>query len=155
MRRVFFSFHYARDAWSVGQVRNSWVGNPYHAAQPILDKAHWEQVKRSGDQAIRNWIDRQMDGTSVTVVLIGPETLGRKWVQYEVDRSLRNAKGILGITLEGIIQSNRVADNWTRYTSYGPFSGSMRSAPVYSWIGDSGRQNLSSWVEAAAKKVGR
>ncbi len=24
-RRVFFSFHYERDVWRAGQVRNSWV----------------------------------------------------------------------------------------------------------------------------------
>lgn len=96
-----------------------------------------------------------MAGTSVTVVLIGPETLGRRWVKYEVDSSSRNGKGLIGVTLEGIIQSNRVPDNWSRYTTYGPFSGALRSAPIYSWIGDNGRSNLGSWVEAAARKVGR
>lgn len=155
MRRVFFSFHYARDAWSVGQIRNSWVANPAHGAQLFMDKAQWESVKRQGDQAIRSWIDRQMDGASVTVVLIGPETLGRKWVRYEVDRSLRNGKGLIGVTMEGIVQSNRIADHWDRYTTYGPFSGPLRTAPIYSWVRDSGRVNLGRWVEDAARKVGR
>ena len=27
-RRVFFSFHHARDVWRAGQVRNSWVKSP-------------------------------------------------------------------------------------------------------------------------------
>ena len=155
MRRVFFSFHFARDAWSVGQIRNSWIANRQHGSQTFLDKAQWEQVKRSGDRAIQSWIDRQMDGTSVTVVLIGPQTLGRKWVQYEIDRSLRNGKGLLGITMEGMTQSNGMADNWTRYESYGPFAGPLRSAPIYSWKSDNGRGNLGAWVETAARKVGR
>lgn len=155
MRRVFFSFHFARDAWSVGQIRNSWVANAYRDAQPILDKAQWEQVKRRGDRSIQNWIDRQMDGTSVTAVLIGPQTLSRKWVRYEVDRSTRNGKGIIGITMENMIQSNRTADAWTQYATYGPFAGPLKSVPIYSWINDNGRQNLGHWVESAAKKVGR
>lgn len=155
MRRVFFSFHFARDAWSVGQIRNSWLGNPDHQAQPILDKAAWEQVERRGDAAIQNWIDQQMNGTSVTAVLIGPQTLSRRWVKYEVDQSLKAGKGILGITMENMIQADRTSDVWTQYQTYGPFTGPARTAPVYSWINDNGRQNLSTWVETAARKAGR
>ena len=155
MRRVFFSFHYARDAWSVGQIRNSWIGNPHHAAQPILDKAQWEQVMRQGDRAIQNWIDRQMSGTSVTAVLIGPETLSRPWVRYEIERSLANGKGLLGITMEDMKQANRTIDHWTRYATYGPFVRSAQSAPIYSWVYDNGRHNLGAWVEEAARNVGR
>ena len=155
MRRVFFSFHFARDAWSVSQIRNSWVANPNHAAQPYLDKAQWEAVKRQGDRAIQSWIDKQMSGTSVTAVLIGPETLGRKWVRYEIDQSLKTGKGLLGITIENMRQANGEADSWTRYTTYGPFAGSLHSAPIYSWIGGNGRQNLGRWIEDAAGKMGR
>ena len=154
-RRVFFSFHYARDAWSVGQIRNSWIGNPRHEAQPFLDKAQWETIQRRGDAAIRTWINTQMTGTSVTVVLIGPQTLGRPWVQYEIDRSQKEGKGLLGITMEGMKQSNGQLDNWTQYTAYGPFTQPYNTAPIYSWVHDNGRQNMSQWIEAAAKRAGR
>lgn len=154
-RKVFFSFHYARDSWSVGQVRNCWVANPAHLTQPFLDKAEWESIKRSGDTSIRNWIDRQLNGTSVTVVLIGPHTLGRRWVQYEIDQSLKQTKGLIGITLENIKQKNQSYDTWSRYTTYGPFSGPYASSRVYSWIAEDGRKNISSWIELAAKAVGR
>jgi hypothetical protein len=153
MRKVFFSFHYARDCWSVSQVRNSWLANPFHESQPFFDKAHWEQIKRAGSAAIKSWIDRQMSGTSVTVVLIGPDTLSRPWVQYEVDQSLRLRKGILGVTLEGMVQSNRLPDNWDRYSTYGPFVGNSSAAPVYSWISNNGRQNMAAWIEAAARSA--
>ena len=43
-RRVFFSFHYSRDAWRAGQVRNMGMveGNP-----PASDN-DWEAVNRVG-----------------------------------------------------------------------------------------------------------
>lgn len=154
-RRVFFSFHYARDSWSVAQIRNSWVANPLHGAQPYLDKAQWEAIRRQGDASIRRWIDGQMNGTSVTVVLIGPETLHRRWVRYEIDRSQREGKGLLGVTMEGIRQSNGHSDSWNRYAAYGPFIAPNNTAPIYSWIGDGGRANLGRWIEEAARRVGR
>lgn len=154
-RRVFFSFHYARDAWSVGQIRNSWVARPSHEAQPFLDKAKWEQIKKRGDQAIRTWINAQLTGTSVTVVLIGPQTLNRRWVRYEIDRTLQQGKGLIGITMEGMRQANGSLDNWTRYDAYGPFRMPNNSAPIYSWLHDNGRASISNWIESAARKVGR
>lgn len=155
MRKVFFSFHYARDCWSVSQIRNSWLANQYHDSQPFYDKAQWEQIKRSGPAAIRNWIDKQLQGTSVTVVLIGPQTLQRPWVKYEIDQSLKLGKGLIGITMEDMKQSDQTLDNWTRYVTYGPFGGQGTQKPIYSWTVHGGRQNLATWVEAAARAVGR
>src|SRR5438309_1609781 len=71
-RRVFFSFHYQRDIVRASQVRNSWVTQDRQTAG-FLDAAAWEKVKRGGDAAIEAWIEDQLNGTSVTVVLIGAE----------------------------------------------------------------------------------
>jgi hypothetical protein len=139
----------------VCQVRNSWLANPFHSAQPFLDKAQWEQMQRSGQTNISSWIDGQMTGTSVTVVLIGPETLGRKWVQYEIDKSLALGKGLLGVTLENIRQSNQSLDTWNRYTAYGPFQQPQQTHNIYSWIQDNGRANMAAWIETAARNAGR
>lgn len=154
-RRVFFSFHFDRDAWSVSQIRNSWVANPQHLSQPFLDKAHWETIKRRGDAAVRSWINTQMSGTSVTVVLIGPETLNRRWVRYEVDQSLGQGKGLIGITMEGMRQPNGHSDMWHNYAAYGPFAMPYNTAPIYSWMQHNGRQNIGGWIEGAARNVRR
>ncbi|MEE9214326.1 MAG: TIR domain-containing protein [Thermodesulfobacteriota bacterium] len=34
----------------------------------FIDSADFETLKRRGDSAIKNWIDNQLKGTSVTVV---------------------------------------------------------------------------------------
>ena len=100
-RHTFFSFHYQRDIWRVNQVRNSWVTQGNTTAG-FWDDASWESVKKQGDQAIKNWINRQMKGTSVTVVLIGLETSQRKYVQYEIRKSYIEGKRILGIRIHNI-----------------------------------------------------
>jgi hypothetical protein len=67
-----------------------------------LDKAEWQAIERQGKRAIQDWIDRQMKGTSVAVVLIGQETSGREWVQYEIKRGYEDGKGLLGIYIHNL-----------------------------------------------------
>jgi hypothetical protein len=161
-RRVFFSFHFARDSWRVAQVRNSWVIAGRREASPFLDKADWEAIKRRGKEAVRHWIDEQMRGTSVTVVLIGRETASREWVQYEIQRSHEDGKGMLGIYIHRLLDQNRQTDP----QGPNPFdqfyaqsaTGRIRLSqiyPVYDWILQDGRNNMPSWIEAAAKAAGR
>lgn len=80
-RRAFFSFHYKNDVWRANQVRNSWVTQGKEAAG-FIDSAEFEKIKGKGkgDNAVEDWIDEQLKGTSVTVVLIGSETSNRKYV---------------------------------------------------------------------------
>lgn len=161
-RRVFFSFHYERDIWRASQVRNSWVTKPDREAAGFWDAAEWEAVKEEGDDAIKQWIDEQMKGTSVTVVLIGTETSGRKWVRYEVKASHEKGKGLLGIYIHNIKDQNGLTatpgDN-----HFGPIDTDKddddvyfwQLYPTYDWVLDNGYGNLGSWVEDAAEAAGR
>jgi hypothetical protein len=89
------------------------------------------------------------------VVLIGPETLSRKWVRYEIEETLRRKKGLLGITLEGIRQKDGLPDAWYQYATFGPFSPPNATHPVYSWNGQDGRNNMPGWIELAALQAGK
>ncbi len=97
-RRVFFSFHYEKDAWRAAQIRNAGIleGN-----EPVTDN-NWETIKRGGEAAIQRWIDQQINTRSCTVVLIGSETAGRKWVQYEITKSWNDGKGVVGIYIHNL-----------------------------------------------------
>ncbi len=147
-RKIFFSFHYERDSWRVSQVRNSAVIAKYEKT-PFYDKAKWEQIKREGDQAIKNWIDAQLIGTSVTVVLIGKETAARKWVKYEIEKSISEGKGLIGVHITGLKDQ------------YGKTEDSLGANPlpsgypVYKWNHDKGAERLADWVEKAANSAGR
>ena len=93
-RRVFYSFHYDADCARASQVRNMGVveGN-----KPAADN-DWETIKKGGEAKIKQWIDAQLEGRSCTVVLIGADTAGRKWIDYEIETSWNSAKGWLGST---------------------------------------------------------
>ncbi len=94
-RVVFFSFDYD-DVWRVNQVRNSgrFIGEQRSG---FRDKAEYEQVKRTGDIAIKNWIRNQMRGCSVTCVLIGTATHRSRWVNFEIKESIAKGMGLLGV----------------------------------------------------------
>jgi len=161
-RRLFFSFHYDRDIRRVVQVRNSWVVRLRGETQPFLDKADWEKIRRAGSSEIKRWIEKQLSGTSVTVVLIGAETAEREWVGYEIKRSLELGKGLLGIRIHNIKDPQTGTDYW----GANPFdSWSVNRngrdvkvssfVSVYDWIADDGYNNVSSWIEDAAANAGR
>ncbi len=70
-RKVFFSFHYERDSWRAGQVRNSNQFNDERCEYGFIDGVDWESIIKQGDEAVKRWINEQLKNTSVTAVLIG------------------------------------------------------------------------------------
>jgi hypothetical protein len=160
-RRVFFSFHYQRDVIRAAQVRNSWVTKPDREYAGFWDKARWEQVLRDGDDAVKRWINRQLSGTSVTVVLIGSQTYQRKYVNYEIERTWNLQHGLLGIYIhhiknfQGLI-SPRGTNPFTNFCVDEESEGIPLSQYVatYDWIKDDGYANLGKWIEKAARDAG-
>jgi len=161
-RRVFFSFHYDRDIRRVVQIRNSWVVRSEKETQPFLDKGEWESIKRQGDPAIERWIETQLKGTSVTVVLIGAETYDRPWVRHEIKRSYELGKGMFGIYIHnvkdpqtGIDHKGQNPFDYWKVKLEGRdtfFSGLYNT---YDWVGDGGYKNFANWIEAAAVAADR
>lgn len=143
-RKVFFSFHYQRDLWRVNVVRNSGVIDGVSAAG-FHDASLWEETKRKGEDAVKRLIDSGLNGTSVTVVLIGAETSGRKYVTYEIETSIACGNGLLGIYINNI----KDKDGRTDPVGAAPDALSKSGAPVYTW--EYGK--LGEWVEKAYKKA--
>lgn len=158
-RKCFYSFHYNPDNWRASQVRNMGVieGN-----QPVSDN-DWETVKKGGDDAIKKWIAGQMDGRSCTVVLVGAETANRKWINHEIVKTWDDKKGIVGIHIHGLKNSDQNTStkgaNPFDYINYGD-TGKKLSSIVkcydpagstsqerYDWI----KKYLSDAVEEAIK----
>ena len=105
-RRVFYSFHYAPDSWRAATVRN--IG-AVEGNRPATDNG-WEEVKRGGDAAIRNWIAGQMKYRSCTLVLVGSQTAGRHWINHEITKSWSDGMGLAGICIHGLRnQDNRIS----------------------------------------------
>lgn len=161
-RRAFFSFHYKNDVWRANVVRNSWVTKPDRETAGFVDAAAFEEIKKRGDQAVKDWIDNQLKGTSVTVVLIGSETDTRPYVKYELTQSFAKGNGMLGIYIHQIKDQNGKTS--TKGSNHFGEIGQDSSGKAvyfssnyitYDWFGDDGHNNLGSWIEAAAKAAGK
>ena len=160
-RFVFFSFHYQRDIWRVNQVRNAWRTQGNQAAG-YIDAASFEQVRRRGHRAVCDWIDEQLNGTTVTAVLIGQETASRDYVQYEIEESARRGNGFVGIHIHDLLDQHSERD-WFRghnpLDDYEEDSSSWLYTSTladryrtYDWVGDDGYRNFGDWVEDAYQR---
>lgn len=100
--RAFYSFHYVPDGWRAAKVRNMGVveGN-----QSISDNS-WETLKRTGDLAVKRWINAEMQGRSCVIVLIGQNTANRKWINYEISKGWADGKGVVGIYIHNLTDRN-------------------------------------------------
>jgi hypothetical protein len=161
-RKAFFSFHYKNDVSRAMVVRHSWVTKPDTESAGFIDAADFEQVEREGNVAIKKWIDNQLIGTTVTVVLIGTETTQREYVKYELEKSYSRGNGLLGIYVHNI--KNLKGETTTKGSNaFGAIGKDPTGKdvyfsidyPTYDWVADDGYNNLGKWVAEAAKKAGK
>ncbi len=119
----------------------------------VIDAVEWEEIKRKGVQAIKDWILSQLHLTSVTVVLIGAETAYRDWVLYEITESWNRGNAVVGVRIHNVKDPRHGTD----VAGMNPFErlrfadGTPLSAycSVYDWIQDDGRKNLGTWADTA------
>lgn len=143
-RSTFFSFHYQRDVWRAGIVRNAGQVDA-KAAAGWADSSLWEESKKKGDPVIKKLINDALIGTSVTVVLVGQETWLRRWVDYEIRQSVARGNGLLGVYVHSLRDRSGVADR------RGIVPVALRGHPVYEYD----RLALGAWVEKAAVAAGK
>lgn len=143
-RRVFFSFKY-EDVSHAMIVRNSWVVQGREAAG-FVDAAEFESLKKQGDVAIQRWVDGQLNGTTVTVVLVGALTCSSRWVKYEIDKSKALGHGLLGIDISKIKDfGGAVSERCGQIPAGYSF---------YYWNNDDGYHKMGEWIESAAVAAG-
>ena len=146
-RRVFFSFNYNKDVWRVNQIRGmpTVIGA---AAAGFQDASLWEEAKKKGAAAIKELIDDGLSYTSVTVVCITFGTAGRKYINYEIDRSIERGNGILGL------QIHHLKDQDGEITRAGAIPTQITSGG-YKAYKYSNKDRFAAWIEAAAEAAGK
>jgi hypothetical protein len=157
-KSVFYSFYYEHDVYRVQLVRNI---NALEG-QPLLNPQDWEQVRRGGDKAVKNWIHEQMAYKKAVIVLIGKHTASRPWVLYEIEKAWADQKPLLGIRIHGISSLGSVdgpgADPFAKVDGvrsvpiFDPttrdWSGKVDSKATYNKLCD----NLETWSGGGATK---
>lgn len=134
----------------------------------LVTPNRWEEIKKTGDAAIKKWINDNMSGKSCLVVLVGAETAARPWVRYEMRKAWEDKKGVLGIHVHGL----KDFDGNTSLKGNNPFSDlkvseegklvTLGTAPtlknpagstskeIYASI----RNGIDSWIEEAIENRG-
>jgi len=100
-KRVFFSFHY-KDVidFRANVVRKHRTTK--HESAGYFDASIWEDAKKTSDLALKRLINKELQNTSVTCILVGTHTFERRWVDYEIIRSLWKGNKIIAIHINGI-----------------------------------------------------
>lgn len=110
-KRVFFSFHYQDVAdFRANVVRNSWVVPTQQGAREaagFFDASIWETARKTSDLAIKRLINTGLERTTVTTVLIGTHTSYRRWVRYEIMKSIERGNRVIGIHINSIPCKNK------------------------------------------------
>jgi hypothetical protein len=138
-KRVFFSFHYQDIIeFRANVVRNHWRLKPNRESAGYFDASIWEKAKKEGDIGIKRLINGAVKNTSNTCVLIGSQTFNRRWVSYEIMKSMAVGNHIFGVHINCI----KAKDGKTK---------SKGSNPLYylgySFSNDGKRLNLHDFVD--------
>jgi hypothetical protein len=98
-RRLFISFSYTDQLRAKGFNLLQWNTN---VDIEFVGRHLCDPVNSSDPNYIEKCVREQIDNTSVTVVLIGRDTVESEWVAREIEWSLSKSQpnGILGIRLE-------------------------------------------------------
>jgi len=145
-RRVFFSFDY-KFVWKVNQIRNlpNVVGT---AAAGFQDASLWEEAKKKGDKEIKKMIDKALENTSVTVVLVTYGTAQRKYINYEIDQSLERGNGLVAVQIHHLKDQN----GETGSPGAIPTQIEAKGYKAYKYTN---AEALAKWIEEAAKLAGK
>lgn len=156
-RKGFHSFCWDDDQWRAAKIRGIGVLE----GDQIVKDNDWEKVRKGGPENAKRWINEQMVGKSVVIVLIGVRTVTRDLVRYEIEKGWNDGKGVLGVHIHKILdrlgkQSAKGTNPFSRFkVDNTPLSSIAKtydppqttSSGAYSYIEDS----LNAWVEEAIR----
>ena len=160
-RQVFFSFEYNKDNWRASQVRN--MGKV--SDDSTFSDNDWEEVKSKSDADIKKWIDSQLEKRSCVVVLIGSTTANRKWINYEIEQAYKKNKGLVGIYIHQLKDSNskQSSKGNNPFDYVNDYKGKALSSHVKTfdslytsseYVYDDIKDNIDSLIEDAISKAG-
>ena len=116
MRNVFVSYAHRLDQNEADEFRRKFGSSSMVFSDKSLENKDLSYL--SDDTIKNNYIRPQLRQSSVTIVLIGSETGGRWWIDWEIYCSLRKSagnerNGILGILLPNKVHNipQRILDN--------------------------------------------
>ena len=107
-KKVFFSFHY-QDVidFRANVVRNHGNFKLNKDEAGFYDSSIWEEAKKTSDLALKRLINKGIKNTSNSCVLVGTNTFERRWVDYEIMKSLKEGNHIFAVHINSIKCKNQ------------------------------------------------
>lgn len=158
-RKIFPSFDWDEDVWRVNQIINLPIIIGKEQVGFVKNVPN-EEVKKS-NEAVRRWIDTNMDGCSCLILFIGEKTYQSPWVKYELELASQKGMGRINIYVEGMrnregIPSLRGRDPYAYHGMYvPPDTPGAYVIKEYFWLRDNGQYNIGSWIEEACLRAGK
>lgn len=102
-RRIFISYHHAHD-----QAYYDALSKTLHDQMDLIFDNSLDRQIDSDDTTyvIQRIRDNFISNTSCTIVLCGPETYQRKYVDWEIKATLEKGHGLIGIGLPTVATNN-------------------------------------------------
>jgi hypothetical protein len=102
VQRAYFAFDYEDEIdFRVDAVRNHNFTGGFEKAG-YFGASTWQEVRKKDPSTLKRLIDGALEGTFATAVLIGDLTYTRRWVRYEIIKSVEQGSALLGININGI-----------------------------------------------------
>ncbi|MDD5731947.1 MAG: TIR domain-containing protein [Patescibacteria group bacterium] len=106
---------------------------------PFYDLGGLFTIRSQGKEGMKNWVEKQLKGTSVVIILRNDETESFEWIGYTIQKSIEYGKGLLLIDIR--------EDSGNKYEI--PVLEGYRA---FNWYSDNGVENIGKWVEEEAEK---
>src|SRR5260370_32294156 len=101
-KRVYFACDYRNvKDFRANVVRNHNFTGGVEAAG-YYDHSIWEEAENTNPLALKRLINAELENSSVTAVLIGSGTWARRWVRYEIMKSIERGNKVIGVNINAI-----------------------------------------------------
>lgn len=155
-RRVFISYHHAGEQTVV----NNFAKEFSDGYEVFTDQS----VERAADSTDVDYLARvcreRIDGTSVTIVIIGKQTGCRKFVDWEIRHTLEKEHGLLAISRPNLDDNDaclpkRLVDNLSNGTDYAKWYSYPSSAAALKRRIDEAYDAQASTIDNSREKMQR
>jgi len=110
-KNVFIS-HYGQDDEHVGNMKNLLDNSGYTLKNSSIDSTKPNQANNT--DYIKTLLRDRIRWAGCVVVLIGPQTCTRPWVNWEIEQAAKQGTRIIGVYINGASDSD-VPDSFEKY----------------------------------------
>ncbi len=154
-RKIYFSFDYERDRYRVCQIKDICMRDEDNIVTGDWDLESWQIAKNVGNDAIFAWVNKELEDTLVTVVLIGHNSYDLDYMDYAISESCKQGNAILGVRIDKMLDLGGSFDlagkNPLNKFKINETETLDDIFPVYEWTQDGGEKNFNKWIDEAIK----